>query len=181
MRTLYTGIIAAAGLLAFATPTLAQTQKIGYLDSQRIIREAPGAEQVRTQIQQEMSRFEAQFKVLSDSVDKMVADYQQKSVTLSPEQKTKREQEIRQKTSELEQRAGQLREQVGMKQDSLMKPVMERVEKVIDEIRKEEGYAIIFDVASRAMVSADTTFDITTKVITRLKASAPGPTANNNR
>jgi outer membrane protein len=130
-------------------------------------------------MQQEMSRFEAQVKVLQDSLQKMITDYQQKSVMLSPDEKRKREQEITQKRGELEQQASQLEQQAMQKQNQLMQPVMQQVEKVISDIRKEEGYALIFDVASRALVSADTTLDLTSKVIARLKA-APGPTANNN-
>jgi outer membrane protein len=179
MRTVFSGIFAAAGLLALASPALAQNQKVAYLDSRRIIAEAPGAQDVRDKIQQEMTRYQTQLKVLSDSVDKMFTDFQQKSVVLSPAEKTKREQEIRQKNSELEQRAAQLQQQAAQKQDELMGPVMERVEKVISELRREEGYAIIFDVASNAMVSADTTLDLTTKVIARLKASVPAPAAKN--
>jgi Skp family chaperone for outer membrane proteins len=54
---------------------------------------------------------------------------------------------------------------------------MDRVEQVIETIRKEGGYAIIFDVASSAMISADSTLDLTTQVITRLKASESSSTA----
>ena len=179
MRTVYCGILAVVGLLTSATPGLAQGQKIGYLDSERILREAPGAENVRTQIQQEVSKFEAQVQVLRDSLEKMVADYQQKSVMLSPDEKRKREQELTKMQTQLGQQAQQLEQQAIQKQNELMAPVMQQVEKVISDIRREEGYALIFDVASRALVSADTTLDLTSKVIARLKAT-PGPTANNN-
>lgn len=180
MRTLFSGMSVAAGLLVLASPAVAQ-HKVAYLDSQRIIREAPGAEQVRTQIQQEMQRFENQLKVMQDSLQKLENDYRQKSVVLSPEEKTKRENELRQKYAEMQQKAGQLEQQAAERQDALMKPVMDRVEKVISDIRQEEGYAIIFDVASRSMVSADTTLDLTTKVLTRLRADNSSPTASRNQ
>jgi outer membrane protein len=173
-----TGIFTAAGLLAVGSPAYAQGVKVAYLNSQRIIAEAPGTDLVRTQIQQEMQRFEAQLKVLQDSVQKMFTDYQQKSVMLSPAEKTKREQELVQKRTELEQRASQLEQQAAQMQERLMKPVMDKIEKAISDLRKEEGYAIIFDVASRAMVSADTTLDLTSKVIAKLKAGSGAPTAN---
>jgi outer membrane protein len=177
MRTLYTCIFTMAGLLAFGSPAAAQAQKLGYLDSRRILQEAPGTEQVRAQIQQEMSRFQAQVKVLEDSLRKMVTDFEQKSVMLSPEAKRQREQELAQKQNELQQQAARIEQQAGQKQNELMKPVMERVEKAIDDLRKEEGYALILDLAAGAIVSADTTLDVTSKVLTRLKASA-GPTAS---
>lgn len=182
MRTWFVGMLATAGLLAFASPVLAQGtgHRVAYLDSRRILQEAPGAQEVRESMQQEMGRFQTQLKALDDSLQRMVQDYQQKSVMLSPEEKRKREQEIVQTRTQLEQQAGQLEQQAAQKQNELMKPVMERVEKVISDLRQEEGYAIIFDVASAAMVSADTTLDLTNKVIERLKA-APGasPTVSN--
>ncbi len=177
MRTRFTGIFTAVGLLAVGSPALAQGSKVAYLNSERIIAEAPGADQVRTQIQQEAQRFQAQLKVLQDSVQKMFTDYQQKSVMLSPAEKTKREQELVAKRNELEERASQLDQQMAQKQQQLMKPIMDRIEKAIGDIRKEEGIAMIFDVARGPIVSADTTLDLTTKVITRLKAGA-SPTAN---
>lgn len=178
MRTLLTGIFTAAGLLAVGTPAFAQGVKVAYLNSQRVIQEAPGTDLVRTQIQQQLQRYEAQLKVLQDSMQKMVTDYQQKSVMLTPAEKTKREQELGQKENEIRQRAAQLEQQAAQMQEQLMKPVMDKIEKAISDLRKEEGYTIIFDVASRAIVSADTTLDLTSKVIAKLKAGSGAPTAN---
>jgi hypothetical protein len=52
---------------------------------------------------------------------------------------------------------------------------MEQINTIIDQIRNEERYAMIFDVGAQggAVVAADTTLDITDKVISRLKTAAP--------
>jgi outer membrane protein len=163
--------------MALAAPVAAQGQKVAYLDSRRVLAEAPGAQEVRTQIQGEMTRFQGQVQVLEDSVAKMIAEYQQRSATMSPDARTKREGEITQARVQLQQQAAQIEQQAVQKQEELMKPVMDRVEQVIETIRKEGGYAIIFDVASSAMISADSTLDLTTQVITRLKASESSSTA----
>jgi len=69
----------------------------------------------------------------------------------------------------------------------LVQPIMERVQKVISEIRTEDGYAMIFDAGSNAgvLVAADTTLNITNKVLAKMGVkptaqAAPGagaPTA----
>lgn len=179
MRTLLNVSLAAAGLLAIGMPATVQAQKVAYLDSRRVLAEAPGAQEVRQQIDQEMRSFESQVQVLQDSINKMVTDYQQKSVTMSPDAREAREQEILQARSRLQQQAAQIEQQATQKQGELMQPIMDRVESVIEEVRREGGYAIIFDLASAAMVSADTTLDLTTQVIERLKSGASPQTANN--
>jgi Skp family chaperone for outer membrane proteins len=55
----------------------------------------------------------------------------------------------------------------------IMKPAMDKVDAAIDALRKEGGYAIIFDAGRGAMVSADTTLDLTKQVLARLRGSAP--------
>lgn len=161
----------AVGLLAAAVPASAQ-QKVAFLDSRRILQEAPGAQEARTAIEQEMRTFQQRLTTLQDSLQRVVQDYQQRSMTLSPDARKTEEQKIAAKQRELQAQAEQLELDANRKQNDLMQPVMDRVEKAIEDIRKEGGYAIIFDAASAAMVSADTTLDLTLQVINRLKAGA---------
>jgi outer membrane protein len=177
MRTAWIVSLVSAAVMAAAVPAEGQGQKIGYLDSRRVLAEAPGAQQARTQIEAEMQRFQGQVQALEDSVGKMLADYQQKAVTMSPDARTKREAEITQARTALQQQAAQIEQQAVQKQNELMQPVMDLVEKTIEDVRKEGGYAIIFDLGPGAIVSADTTLDLTTTVISRLKASQSSSTA----
>ena len=54
-----------------------------------------------------------------------------------------------------------------------MAPITDQVKKVIDDIRIEEGYAIILDNAPGAgnIVAADKNLDITDKIVSRLHAT----------
>lgn len=168
----------AVGLLAGAIPASAQ-QKIAYLDSRRILQQAPGASEARSAIEQEMRAFQQRLAALQDSAQQVLTDYQQRSMTLSPEARRTEEQKILAKQTELEAQAEQLRLDANQKQNELMQPVMERVEEAIEAVRREGGYALIFDAASGAFVSADTTLDLTSQVIERLRASAPSSSPPN--
>ena len=62
---------------------------------------------------------------------------------------------------------------------ALIRVDMENLQKVIEQVRAEDGYAMIFDVASQTsvIVAADKSLDITQKVLARVKAApAPKPT-----
>jgi len=170
MRTLLLMVAAGMAMAAHA-PLAAQGQRIAYLDSRRLLQEAPGANEARTLIQGEMARFDAQLKVLEDSVNTLLADYTRRSVLLSPDEKARQEQAVIQRRAGIEQRAQGIQQQASARQDELMKPVMERVQKAIEEVRKEGGYAIILDAAQGGMVSADSALDLTRTVIDRMKAT----------
>ncbi|HUF49243.1 MAG TPA: OmpH family outer membrane protein [Longimicrobiales bacterium] len=178
MRNLFVSLIAAAGLFVVGAPLAAQAApalKIGYIDTRRVIQEAPGADSAQITLQREMQGFEAQLKAMQDSLQAMVADYQSKQLVMSADAKTRAEQAIRQKEAQFQQRATQLREQAALRQQQLMEPIMQHVDSVIAEVRKAEGFGIVFDAASDVIVSADPSLDLTEKVLARLKAA---PTAS---
>jgi outer membrane protein len=162
-----------AGLLLMSAPLAAQSAKIGYIDSRRVIQEAPGAQEARQTLEREMSGYQTQLRAMEDSMQTLLTDYQQKSVMLSADAKKQREQELTQKQTAFQQRAQSMQESAGQRQQQLMKPIMDRIQAVISELRQQEGYAIIFDMAAEAMVAADPSLDLTTKVIERLRAGSP--------
>jgi len=174
MRKLFATVMAMAGMLAVAAPLSAQaSMKIGYIDSRRVLQEAPGAQEARTRLEQEMQGFQQQLQMLEDSLQSIIADYQQKSLVMSAEAKQAREQEIIAKRDGWLQRSEQIQQQAAQRQQEVMQPIMQRVEQAISQVRQAEGVAIVFDVVSDAIISADPSLDLTTKVIEQLKAAAP--------
>lgn len=176
MRNLFSTVLAAAGLLVVAAPLAAQAQaptKVGYIDTRRVIQEAPGAREAQAALEREFQGFQTQMQAMQDSLQTMMTDYQQRSLVMSAEAKQRREQEIIQKRESFEQRGAELQQQAGRRQQEVMEPIMNRVETIISEVRQAEGFAIVFDVASEAIVSADPALDLTQRVIDRLRAAGP--------
>jgi outer membrane protein len=173
MRNLFSTVIAVAGVMMVAAPLAAQAPtKIGYIDSRRVIQEAPGARDAQATMEREFQGFQSQMQAMQDSLQTMMTDYQQRSLVMSADARQRREQEIMQKRESFEQRGQELQMQAGRRQQELMEPIMNRVEQVISEVRQAEGFGIVFDVASEAIVSADPALDLTQRVIDRLR-SAP--------
>ncbi len=181
MRNVLSVIVAAAGLGLLATGASAQAPtKIAFIDSRKLIAEAPGAKEAQATFDKEMQGYQAQLKVMEDSLKSMMDDYQQKSSTLSPEAKKVREDAIQARQQAYQQKAAQLEEQAGSRQQQLVQPVMDRIKTVISQIRQEGGYAMIFDVGGQGsgVVAADTALDLTAQVLARLnKTTAAAPAA----
>lgn len=165
---------------AAAAPAMAQgAPKIAYVDSKVILSRAPGRQQAEDTFNKEMEASRQQVKKMGDSLQTMIADYQKVQATLAANVRDQREAAIRKKQEDYQNRAGQLDEQMQQRQMELVKPIMDQIRKVLDEIRQEDGYAFILDAGSDAgvIVAADRNLDITEKVISRLKPVSATPTA----
>jgi outer membrane protein len=173
MRKFHIPMLALFAVIAAAVPAAAQSApKYAYINSQRIIAEAPGAQSARQALERDMEGYRKELGALEEEIRKLITDYEQKQSMLSAEAKRQQEQQIQQKQNEYRQRAAQLEEQYGRRQQELVEPVMKQIQDVIDALRKEGNYAMIFDAASGAIISADTALDLTDQVLTRLKATA---------
>lgn len=172
----------ALGLLVFgATAAAAQTPiKIGYIKSQTILANAPGRSAAESQFEKEMTTYRAQVQRMGDSLNTLIADYNKQEVSLSPQAKETRQKDIRAKEEEYQRRTQELQQQVRAREAELVRPIMEQINKVIDELRAEEGYSMIFDAENQAgvVVAADKNLDLTEKVLARLRAVGPPTSAS---
>lgn len=151
------------------------TPKIAYVNSQKILAEVPGRADAEAQMQKEMEGYRAEVQKMSDSLNVLVSAYNKAEPTLSATAKAARQKDIQSKESAYQQRVQQLEQQAQQRQAELMRPIMQNINKVIEQIRSEDGYAMVFDAGNQAgvVVAADSSLDITAKVIARLKTAGP--------
>jgi outer membrane protein len=172
----------ALALLGYNGINQPQTEipKLAYINSTVIISQAPGAGEAQATFEREMARWEAEIQAMSDSLQEMLANYDQQQIMLSPERRTERQREIELKQMEYQQRTADLEQVAQTRQQELVAPVFENIRNVLMNIRIEQGYSMIFDAAAGALIDADTTLDITPLVIERLQAqAAPGGSPSN--
>lgn len=170
--------------LALATGTLAaqetsspappQGSTMVYVNTSAILPQVPGAQEAQEAFNREIEQYTQEVQRLQATVDSMMQAYQQQAEMLSSDARERRQQEIIQKQQELQQRAFELEQQAGERQQELLRPILDRVGNVIEEIRAERGYTIVFDIAAAGVVAANPEYDITAAVLERLGAAAPG-------
>lgn len=154
--------------------------KIAYVNTAALLESAPGRAEAEATFQRETDTFRQQLKTLSDSLNTVIGAYQKAEPALSAAQKTTRQKSIQEMEQRFQERQNQLQQQAQQRQNELMAPIMEQVKTVLDQIRTEDGYAMIIanDPGQSVIVSADKNLDITDRVVARLKTlSAPKPTA----
>ena len=152
----------------------AQTLKIAYINSQQILQSAPGAAQANEAFQADLAGYEAEAQALQEELVRMQQQLEQQQLTLSPEAKRNREQQIQQKAQEAQQRMQVLDQQAQSRREQLIQPIMDQISEVIEQIREEGNYALILDVAAGSIISADPSLDLTDEVVRRLETTTAG-------
>ena len=178
MRFIVRAALAAAAAVALAAgSSVAQTAtgKIAYIDSRRILAKTPGATEAQSSLSKDAESYQTQVQQMGDSLNALIADYNKQEASLSPAAKEGKQKEIRDREQSYQQRAQQMQQTMQQKQEQVMRPIMQQIDKVIEQVRAAEGYAMVFDVGSQPspIVAADTTLDLTDKVIAKLQASGP--------
>ncbi|MCC6319576.1 MAG: OmpH family outer membrane protein [Gemmatimonadaceae bacterium] len=162
-------MIAVAGLSLSAAPLSAQ-QKFAFVDSRIIVQRAPGAIAAQAALEKESADMQARVKVWQDSLRALADAYEKVRAGLTEAQRTTREKQITDRQADYAKRAEEMDNAMQVRQQELSQPVMAQIRETLEDLRKEEGYTFIFDVAATGViVAADKNLDLTEKVVGRLK------------
>jgi outer membrane protein len=183
MRTFFrAGSIALTTSLIFAGAAGAQGApgpvKIGYINSAQLLQQAPGRAEAEAQFEREVGVYRQQIQRMDDSLRTMMAAFDRDAAKLDSATRETRRNTIGQREVEYQTRARGLDSTMQARQAELVRPIMQRVQTVIESIRTEDGYSVILDVGAQGnvIVSADKRLDLTDRVLARLKSQGP-PTA----
>ena len=170
-----TGALSAQAAAPATPVTPPAVLKVAYLNSSQVLEGAPGRAEALAQFEKETQPVRTQLQRMSDSLQAKIGEYQKAAPQLTPAQRSQREAVIGAQQQEYQTRAQEMQQAAQGRQEVLMAPIMEQVNKVIQDVRAEDGYAFIFDSGAQVpfIVSADKNLDITSRIIDRLKALGP--------
>jgi outer membrane protein len=143
-------------------------QKLGYIDSRQVLASMPGYAQAESTYNKEVDGYRQEVESMQNALDSAAADFDQQSVMLSPTARAAKRKDL----DRLAKRAADLRDKAVQRERELLEPLHNRVNEILDGVRAEGNYAMIFDVSANSglIVSADKSLDLTSKVVERLKA-----------
>lgn len=161
----------------------AAAPKFAYINSQQILERAPGRAEAESTFTREMNGYHAQVQRMGDSLNTLMADFEKAQGAMTAVAREAKQKDLRTRQEAYQTRVRQLEQQAQQRQYELVQPMMDQIRKVLEEVRAERGYAMIFDVAAQggAVVAADKSLDITDQIVSRLKpiAAAPRPDVGN--
>jgi outer membrane protein len=176
---LFTSLIVAGTGAAQAPQGTATPAKIAYINSAALLAQAPGRAEAEAQFDREVGVYRQQIQRMDDSLKTLVAAFDRDAAKMDSVAREAQRTSIGRRETEYQTRARGLDSTMQVRQAQLVKPIMERVQAVIEAIRTEDGYSMIFDVGNQTsvVVAADKKLDLTDRVLARLKAQGIPPAA----
>jgi outer membrane protein len=154
-----------------AVSLLAQDIKIGYIDSIKIFAEYKQTQEAERLYQREVDQWTADKNRREQDIVKLRDDLQAQSLMLSPEKKKEKELELKRQMDEYERFMQETFGDEGLaakRNRELTQPIVEKINRILEDIAKEQGLLMIFDVSNADIVYADKNLDLTDVVLTRL-------------
>jgi outer membrane protein len=159
-----------AGTLLFAvlaTAALAQggDYRIGFVNTERLFREATPAKRAQQKLEKEFAGRDTDLQKLSKQVRDLQALLEKDGVTMAESDRRNKERDLANMSRDLQRLQREFREDLNLRRNEELAAVQERANKVIQQIAEAEKFDLILQ---DPVVFASTRIDITDKVIKAL-------------
>ena len=152
--------------VACCVPVQAQDFKAGFVNTDRIFREANSAKAAQAKLEQEFSRREKDIIELGNSIKAMSEKYERDAPTLSESQRVSRQKQLVEQDRDLQRKRREFQDDLNARKNEELQQVLERANRVVKQVAESEKYDAIFQEA----VYINPKHDITDKVIKALNA-----------
>jgi outer membrane protein len=156
-------ILACVALLSLSAEVLADS-RIGFVNSQRILNDAPQAARAKKKIEKDFEKRDQDLQRISKQLQALQEHLDKNAVTMAETERRTKEREFGELNRDFQRKQREFREDLSQRQNEEMAAIFERVNKIIKQIAEAEKYDIIFQEA----VYANPRIDITDKVIKAL-------------
>jgi outer membrane protein len=159
--------LGAAALIA-CTATLAQAQelKIGYVNSERVLRESNVAKAAEAKLQAEFAKREKDLTDLGSRLKAAGDKYEKEAPTLSEAERNRRQRELLEQDRDFQRKRREFQEDANQRKNEEYATIVERANRVIKQIFDSEK----FDLIVQDALHASGRVDITKKVVDALNA-----------
>jgi len=158
----------AAALCMCAVPAGAQELKLGYVNSERVLRDSAPAKAAQTKLEAEFGRRERELNDIRTRLKAAADKFEKDAPTLAESEKTRRQRELVDQERDLQRKQREFQEDLNQRKNEELAAVVERANRVIRQIFETEKY----DAILQEVVFAGPRVDITDKVIRALNTPA---------
>lgn len=158
--------------IALCAAVVSQAEmKLGYINSEAIFAEYEGTKEAQEKFNKEVAVWEQAASKKQQEIKDLKEQIDKQSLLLSNERKKSLEDSLNQKMVEyqkfLQEKFGQKGEALS-KNEELTKPIIEKINRIIEKIAKEENYDFIFDARAGGIVFAKKAYDLNQRVLESL-------------
>ncbi len=169
-RFLAAGLLGTAVLLA-GSASWAQ-MKVGFLNSEEILAKYKPYQEAQKEYQRYEEELNRDFSKLNNELEKMKETYERQKLLLSEKRKEEEQQAIQKKQADLQRFVEEVmdpeRGKLARKNQDLSGPILAKVNEVVQQVAKENGYDYIINATALAYANED--HNMTTKILEALES-----------
>lgn len=155
------------GALAGVAHAQAQEFRVGFVNTDRIFREANSAKQAQSKLEQEFSRREKELNELGAALKTASERFEREAPTLTEQQRGQRQKALIDQDREFQRKRREFQEDLNARKNEELQQVLDRANRVVRQVAEQEKYDLILQEA----VYINPKHDITDKVIRALNAT----------
>ena len=155
------------GVLAFGAQAQAQEFRVGFVNTDRIFREANTAKSAQAKLEQEFSKREKELNDIGNSLKSLSDKFEREAPTLSESQRAQRQKQLLDQDRDFQRKRREFQEDLNARKNEELQQVLERANRVVKQVAEAEKY----DVVLQEAVYINPKHDITDKVIKALNAA----------
>ncbi|ALI98761.1 OmpH family outer membrane protein [Rufibacter tibetensis] len=144
MNKLKSLLVAAFLLVSVASFAQTGNVKVGYTNANYIISQLPESRQIESDLKAHSSQLEKELQNKYKSYQEKVEAYKKGAPTMTDVVRADREKELTTLQSSIEEFQRNADASLQKKEQSALEPVMNKIQKAIDKVAKENGYTHIF-------------------------------------
>ena len=160
MKHLFMRYLLASSLLTIGMPLWAEDFRVGFINTDRIFREANTAKVAQTKLEQEFSKREKELVDLGNSLKTNSEKLERDLPTLSETQRTTKQRQLADQDREFQRKRREFQEDLNARKNEELQMVLEKANKVVKQVAEAEKYDLILQEA----VYINPKHDITEKV-----------------
>ena len=164
MKTKLATLMVALSVVLPATQASAAELKVGYVNTQRIFRDAPTAVKAQKRIEAEFSKRDQDVQRMAKQLQGLQETLEKNSVTMSESERRGKEKELNDLSREFQRRQREFREDLNLRQNEENAAIIEKANKAIKQLAESEK----FDLIVQDVVWVSPRLDVTDKIIKAL-------------
>jgi outer membrane protein len=160
-------VLAGALLLCAAASgaAIAADYKIGFVNTERLFREAAPAKRAQAKLEKEFAARDAEIQKLAKQVQTLQQQLDKDGATMTETDRRNKERDLANMTRDLQRAQREFREDLNLRKNEELASLQERANKVIQQIAESEKFDLILQ---DPVVFASQRIDITERIIKAL-------------
>lgn len=159
--------VLAAAILCIAAPAAFAESKIGFVNSDRVMREAAPAVRAQQRLEKEFEKRDQELQRLGKELQALQEDLERNGVTMAEADRRTKERSFNDLNRDFQRKQREFREDLNQRRNEELASVLDRANRAVKQIAEAEKYDVILQEA----VYASPRIDITDKVVKALADS----------